>query len=48
MVIKILLILAINDNPERVFLGGYCTVLWDRMQIDPKTLKETEYLKNWH
>jgi len=29
--IKILLILAISDDPERVFLGGCYTVLWDRM-----------------
>ena len=48
MAIKILLILAISDKPERVFSGEYYTVLWERMQIDPKTLKKTEYLKNWH
>ena len=48
MVIEILLILAMSDDPERVFLGGCCMVLWDRMQIDPETLEETECLKNWH
>ena len=48
MAIKILLILAISDKPERVFLGGRCTVLWERMQIDPETLEKIEYLKNWH
>ena len=37
-----------SDDPERVFLGGRCMVLWDRMQIDPKTLKKIECLKNWH
>ncbi|OCK90773.1 uncharacterized protein K441DRAFT_461423, partial [Cenococcum geophilum 1.58] len=47
MAIKILLIPAISDKPERVFLGGRCTVLWERMQIDSKTLKKTECLKNW-
>jgi len=46
MAIKILLILAISDKPERVFLGGRRTVLWERMQIDPETLKKIEYLKN--
>jgi hAT family C-terminal dimerisation region len=48
MAIEILSIPAMSDDPERVFLGGYCIVLWDRMQIDPKTLKKTKYLKNWH
>ena len=46
MAIKILLIPAISDNPERVFLGGRCIVLQDRIQIDSKTLKDIEYLKN--
>jgi len=48
MAIEILLIPAMSDDPERVFLGGRCTVLWDRMQIDPETLKKIECLKNWH
>jgi hypothetical protein len=48
MAIKILSILAMSDDPERVFSGGCCIVSWDRIQIDPKTLKETECLKNWH
>ncbi|OCK92220.1 uncharacterized protein K441DRAFT_571148, partial [Cenococcum geophilum 1.58] len=46
MAIKILLILAISDKPERVFSGGRYMVLWERMQIDPKTLKKTKCLKN--
>ena len=48
MAIKILSIPAMSDDPERVFLGGRRTVSWDRMQIDPETLKKTECLKNWH
>jgi len=46
MAIEILLILVISDEPERVFLGGHHTVLWERMQIDPKTLEKMECLKN--
>ena len=48
MAIKILLIPAISDKPERVFSGGHHTVSWERMQINPETLKKTECLKNWH
>jgi hypothetical protein len=48
MAIEILSILAISDEPERVFLEGHCTVLWEKMQIDSETLKKTECLKNWH
>jgi len=48
MAIKILLIPAISDEPERVFSGGHCIILWKRMQIDPKTFKKTKCLKNWH
>ena len=48
MAIDILSIPAISDEPERVFSEGHRTVLWERMQINPKTLEKTEYLKNWH
>jgi len=48
MAIEILSILAISDEPERVFLGGRCTVSWERIQIDSETLKKIECLKNWH
>jgi hypothetical protein len=47
MAINILLILAISDKPERVFLGARRTVLWERGQIEPETLKITECLKHW-
>jgi len=47
MAINILLILAISDKPERVFLGGRCTVLWERAQIGAENLKRVEYLKHW-
>ena len=48
MAIEILLIPAMSDKPERVFLGGRRIVSWERMQIDPKTLEKIECLKNWH
>ena len=48
MAIKILSIPAISNEPERVFLGRRYMVSWERIQIDPKTLKKTKCLKNWH
>ena len=48
MAIEILLIPAISNEPEKVFSGGRHTVSWERIQIDPETLKKTECLKNWH
>ncbi len=45
--IDILSIPAISDEPERVFSGARRTVLWDRAQIDAKTLERVECLKHW-
>jgi len=47
MAINILLILAISNKPERVFLGACRTVLWERAQMGAKTLKRVECLKHW-
>ena len=47
MAINILLIPAISDKPERVFLGGRCTVSWERAQMGAENLKRVECLKHW-
>jgi len=47
MAIDILLIPAMSDEPERVFSGACCTVLWDRGQMEAETLKKVECLKHW-
>jgi len=33
MVIDILLILAMSDEPERVFSGAWRTISWERMKL---------------
>jgi hypothetical protein len=43
----ILSIPAMSDEPERVFSGARCTVLWERAQMEPKTLEMVECLKHW-
>ena len=45
--INVLSILAISDEPERVFSGARRTITWERGQIDPKTIEMTECLKHW-
>ena len=47
IVLHILLILAISDEPERVFSGAQHTVSWERSQIDVQTLEHIECLKHW-
>jgi hypothetical protein len=47
MAIDILSIPAMSDKLERVFLAACCTVLWERGQIDPKTLEMIECLRHW-
>ena len=37
-----------SDKLKRVFLEGRYMVLQERIQINPKTLKKIECLKNWH
>jgi len=47
MAIDILLIPAMSNKPERVFLGGRRTVLWERAQIGAENLERVECLKHW-
>src|SRR6266536_5120394 len=47
MAIDILLILAMSNEPERVFSGACHTISWERGQLNPKTVKMTECLKHW-
>jgi len=47
MAINILLILAINDEPERVFLGARRIILWERAQLGAENIKRVEFLKYW-
>jgi hAT family C-terminal dimerisation region len=47
MAINILSIPAMSDEPERVFSGACCMILWERGQLDPKTIEMTECLKYW-
>jgi len=47
MAINILSILAISDEPERVFLGRRRTVSWERAQMGAENLKRVEYSKHW-
>ena len=47
MVIDILLIPPMSDEPERVFSGARRTVSWDRGQIEPEIIEIRECLKHW-
>jgi len=47
MAINILLIPAISNNPERVFLGVCYTVLWERVKLRVNIIKILKCLKNW-
>jgi len=47
MAINILLILAISDKPERVFLGARRTISWERMQLRVENIEKVECSKNW-
>ena len=46
MAIDILSIPAMSDELERVFSGACRTILWERGQLDPKTVEMTECLKH--
>ncbi|OCK98136.1 uncharacterized protein K441DRAFT_544924, partial [Cenococcum geophilum 1.58] len=46
MAINILLIPAISNNLERVFLGARCIVLWERVKLRVNTIKILKCLKN--
>ena len=47
MVLNILLILVMSDEAERVFSGARRTILWERAQMEPPTIKIVEYIKYW-
>ena len=47
MAIDILSILAMSDEPECVFSGACCTILWERGQLNPETVEMIECLKHW-
>ena len=47
MVIDILLMLAMSDKPERVFLGTRRTITWDRLDMIPEVVEWRECLKHW-
>ena len=47
MAINILLILAISNKPERVFLGARRIILWERAQLGAKNIERVECSKHW-
>ena len=47
MAIDILLILAISNKPERIFLGARYMVSWERVKLKVNIIKMLKYLKNW-
>ena len=47
MAIDILSIPPISDELERCFSGARHTVLWDRGQLEAKTIEVRELLKYW-
>jgi hypothetical protein len=47
MALDILSILAMSDEPERVFSGARCTITWDKGQMEPNTIEIRECLKHW-
>jgi hypothetical protein len=48
MAIDILSILAMSDEPERVFFRARRTILWERMQLGLENIERVGCLKNWH
>ena len=47
MAIDILLILAISNKPERIFLGARCMVLWEQVKLRVNTIEILKCSKNW-
>jgi hAT family C-terminal dimerisation region len=47
LAIEVLSIPGMSDKPERVFSGSRRRVPWDRTRTSPRTLEETECLKDW-
>jgi hypothetical protein len=47
MALNILLILAMSNEPERVFLGARYMISWEQMSLGEDTIKAIECLKHW-
>ena len=47
MIIDVLSISAMSTESEWVFSEAHHTISWERMQLEEKTIKKTECLKNW-
>jgi hypothetical protein len=47
LAIEVLSIPGMSDKPERVFSGSRRRVPWGRTRTSPRTLEETECLKDW-
>ena len=47
MIINVLLISAMSAESEWVFSEAQCTISWERMKLEEKTIKKTECLKSW-
>ena len=47
MIIDVLSISAMSTESEWVFSEACCTISWERMQLEKKTIEKTECLKNW-
>ena len=47
MAINILSILAISDEPKRVFLGACCIISWERTQLGAENIERVECSKHW-
>jgi len=47
MAIDILLMLAMSDEPERVFSGARRTITWEWFDMSPEVIEWRECLKHW-
>ena len=47
MIIDVLSISVMSTESEQVFSEAHCTILWERMQLEKKTIEKTECLKSW-
>ena len=47
MTIDVSSISAISAESEWIFSEACCTISWERMQLEEKTIKKTECLKSW-
>ena len=47
MALDILLVLAMSDELERVFLGARRMISWEQMSLEANMIEATECLKHW-